>query len=382
LSIRKNQYLLPLPSSTVIKNWEGFSSGANDRVLSIQVDNQNNVYAGGIFTAIGGISVNKVAKWDGTIWSPLGASNNGVNGFVNVIKLDNSNNLIVGGTFTSAGGIPCSNIAKYDISNDSWSSLGSGTNGSVNSIIINNNDMYIAGSFTTDGLGNSINRIAKWDSITSTWNPLIDSGTSQNGLNGTVLDMTFDLSGNLWVVGNFSNAGGKYALFIAKWDGSLWTSFNANTFNTVATSIVVDDSNNLYVGGYFTTVMNFGSSPVTANYIAKLTAGVWSPVIVNGVNGVNDVIEELYYNNGKLYVGGNFTSAGDISSNYFSVYDGNTWNNLDSTFNNSVASVVSSNGDLYVSGLFTSPFNRITKYTEVIINKTFYIPRVKRDRKI
>ena len=57
LSIRKNQYLLPLPSSAIIKNWEGLSSGANDRILSIQVDSQNNVYAGGVFTAIGGISV-------------------------------------------------------------------------------------------------------------------------------------------------------------------------------------------------------------------------------------------------------------------------------------------------------------------------------------
>jgi hypothetical protein len=379
MSTRKKTSFLPLSTASTISTWSGLSSGANQRVLSIESQNtQNNIYAGGIFTSIGGVLANRIAKWDGNTWSALGS---GLNNSVLVMKADNSNNLYVGGTFSTAGGVSVNNISVYDMSNNIWNSLGTGTNNSVIDMKIINNELYICGSFTTAG-DISANRIAKWNG--NTWSALTDSITGQNGLGGPVYSMTFDLSGMLWVVGNFSSAGGNYALFIAKWDGSRWSSFNANTFNQTPTSIVVDNLNNLYVGGYFTTVTNSGNPPITANYLAKLSGGIWSPIVVNGVNGVNNIVNVLNYRNNKLYVGGDFSSSGDISTNYFSVYNGNTWNKLNSSFNDQIAAINFSynNDDVYVGGLFTQPYNHIAKYSENSTTGVFYLPIVKLYKKI
>ena len=48
----------------------------------------------------GGVTVNNIARWDGTNWSAIGS---GVNGFVNGIAVS-GNTLYAGGFFTSAGG--------------------------------------------------------------------------------------------------------------------------------------------------------------------------------------------------------------------------------------------------------------------------------------
>jgi trimeric autotransporter adhesin len=62
----------------------------------------SDVYAGGDFTAIGGISANHIARWNSNThaWSPLGL---GVNSRVWAIVIS-GNNLYVGGAFGQAGG--------------------------------------------------------------------------------------------------------------------------------------------------------------------------------------------------------------------------------------------------------------------------------------
>ena len=42
------------------------------------------LYAGGRFTTAGGVPANRIAKWDGTQWSPLGE---GANGIVNAMAV-------------------------------------------------------------------------------------------------------------------------------------------------------------------------------------------------------------------------------------------------------------------------------------------------------
>ncbi len=85
------------------------------------------IYAGGSFSMAGGIPANRIAKWDGTNWSPLGT---GMNNFVQALTVfdDGSGGgpaLYTGGFFITAGGGPANLIAKWD--GVSWSALGSGT---------------------------------------------------------------------------------------------------------------------------------------------------------------------------------------------------------------------------------------------------------------
>ena len=68
------------------------------------------LYAGGGFTTMGGVTVNRVARWDGTTWTALGSGTDG-----QVLALVASGgNLYAGGVFTTAGGVTVNSIAKWD----------------------------------------------------------------------------------------------------------------------------------------------------------------------------------------------------------------------------------------------------------------------------
>ena len=80
-------------------------------VYALAFDASGNLYAGGGFTTAGGVSANRIAKWDGSSWSALGS---GMNSTVNALAVDASGNLYAGGYFTTAGGVSANYIAKWD----------------------------------------------------------------------------------------------------------------------------------------------------------------------------------------------------------------------------------------------------------------------------
>jgi hypothetical protein len=91
----------------------------NNTVNALAVDLSGNLYAGGSFTTAGGISANRIAKWNGTTWYALVS---GMNSDVNALTFDLSDNLYAGGFFTNAGGVPANRVAKIDFGQyDIWS---------------------------------------------------------------------------------------------------------------------------------------------------------------------------------------------------------------------------------------------------------------------
>jgi hypothetical protein len=60
-------------------NWisMGGVPGADGAVREMVVDDSGNVYVAGDFTVIGGVAANRIAKWDGSIWSKLGSGISG-----------------------------------------------------------------------------------------------------------------------------------------------------------------------------------------------------------------------------------------------------------------------------------------------------------------
>src|SRR6516162_8278393 len=139
-------------------NWAALNpsiSGANFVVQATAVDGSGNLYIGGAFTFVGGISANHIAKWDGTNWTALGS---GVNSNVNALAIVGGT-LYAGGLFTNAGGIPAYYVAKWD--GTAWQALGSGMNTNVNALAVSGNELYAGGDFTTAG-GVTVNYAAKW----------------------------------------------------------------------------------------------------------------------------------------------------------------------------------------------------------------------------
>jgi hypothetical protein len=331
----------------------GTTNGVNSGVQSLAVASNGDVYVGGGFSQAGGAAASRVARWNGTTWSTLGTGGtNGANGDVFALKLGSNGDVYMAGDFTQVGGTATSFLTKWN--GTAWSSLGSATvsnglNRQINALAVAaNGDVYVGGYFTQAG-GAPANYIAKWNG--SAWSSL---GTGPaNGLNGEVFALVVGSNGDVYAGGNFSQAGGLPANYIARWNGSAWSSMGtgpANGVNSFVRALAVAGNGDLYAGGNFSQ-----AGGVTANNVAKWNGTTWSSLGTGGANGVDvGVIALAVSGNSEVYVGGYFTRAGSIAASYIAKWNGTTWSNLDSGLNSNVLGLaVAGNGNVYVSGSFT-----------------------------
>jgi hypothetical protein len=233
----------------------------NDSVYALAWDGAC-VYAGGFFTTAGGVTVNRIAKWNGTSWSALST---GMNSAVDALAWDGTS-LYAGGFFKTAGGVSVNYIGKWDGS--AWSALGIGMNGPVYALVWGGTNLYAGGTFTNAG-GVPASRIAKWDG--AAWSAM------GPGTDGTVRTLAWDGS-NLWAGGDFWTAGGVTAKGVAKWNGSAWSGLGSSISKSVRA--LAWDGTGLYAGGEFT----MAGANVSA-YIAR-----WTPPAAISANPQNQVL--------------------------------------------------------------------------------------------
>jgi hypothetical protein len=240
------------------------------------------LYAGGDFTLVGSVpGTQHVARFDGQQWSSLAATGMSggdlVGGelytWVDVLEIfdDGSGGgpaLYAGGVFKSAGGVSANRIAKWNGS--AWSALGSGLTTAFNEVtdleVFDDGSgsgpgLYVCGNFSVIG-GVSAVELARW------------SGTSfsavGDGLPGAqVLTRFDDGSGTALVVGgSFSTAGAVPANNIASWDGTGWSALNDGIDGAVYAVGVVEQGpglgQDLIAGGAF-----LSASGVPDTFIAR-----------------------------------------------------------------------------------------------------------------
>jgi hypothetical protein len=283
-------------------SWSALGSGMNGYVYTLAVSGTN-LYAGGEFTTAGGNNANLIAKWDGHNWSSLGT---GIKGYYVQALAISGTNLYAGGNFSQAGNWTAYCLAQWN--GRSWTALGSGMDNTVYALAASDSGLYAGGDFIKAGY-NTVHYIAKWDWYWFNWSAL-GSGMGNSDINSVYALAIW--STNLYAGGLFSSAGGRAASSIAKWDGNSWTGIGSlgktNSYPSVnALAILGSD---LYAGGYFTTA---GSNPFnygTVNYIAKWDGSTWSAL----GSGMNNTVHALAVSGNDLYVGGEFTTAGNQAS--------------------------------------------------------------------
>jgi len=314
-------------------NWaHQFSIGLHSGVRAIAVAPNGDVYVGGEFTTAGGVSANRIAKWDGSTWSALGS---GVDNTVYAIAISGSD-VYVGGRFITAGGVTVNHIAKWDGS--TWSALNIGVNDYVKVITISGDDLYAGGDFTSASPVWA-SRIAKWDG--STWSFL------GSGLNNFVYAIAVSGS-NVYAGGWFKMAGGIWVHGIAKWDGSNWSALGGGIPDQYVYAIAVS-GNDVYVGGNFS-----GVDGLSALNIAKWDGNNWS-VLGNGLSATGaDQVYSVVLSGSDLYAAGRFTNSGAVSANYIAKWDGSSWSALGSGLDNTVFAIASNGNDIHVGGGFTT----------------------------
>jgi len=191
--------------------------------------------------------------------------------------------------------------------------------------------------------------------------------TSFVGTNGIVRTIAQDSSGKIYIGGDFTTYSGTSVNRIAKLnnDGTLDSSFTIGTgFNNSVYEIKIDSSNNVFVGGDFTTY-----SGATRNRMVKLLSGGTIDTSFSIGTGFNGIVRSIETdNNGKILVGGNFTTYTGSTNNYFIRLntDGSkdTAMNISTGFDNAVYTITKdSSNKYYLGGAFTTytgtSYNRI-----------------------
>jgi hypothetical protein len=273
---------------------ESMSSGTpNIGVRALEVDQQNNLYVGGSFNKIEDndnqeINTANIAKWSISeqSWSPL---NGGLgdpsdpNNFVLTIAVDHNDTVYAGGSFSRANDssqTPIANVAKWNSDTQSWQQAGNGiSDGVVVSLTKDNNNIYasIAGIQIFPSLPYphisklAIQANASWQSIAT---QLDDLALVLNDYDNTLYAGGVFTAENSSPLPRFNH--------IAQWDGSNWSGLGngieGNGSQVMA--IVKDQAGNIFAGGYFHTTDS--NDPIQG--IAKWNGSEWVPV-GGGIDG-------------------------------------------------------------------------------------------------
>lgn len=293
--------------------WHPLGSGLNGNVASLAIGPDGCLIAGGSFTEAGGQTVANVAAFDGSAWHPLGG---GVAGNIAAMKTLADGRLVVTGTFTSAGGVPASNIAVWNGS--TWSSLGSGINGRGLALEqLASGELVVGGMFTTAG-GTPCVRIAKWNGLA--WSPL-----GSGGANDVVMALRVVPGGDLVAGGYFTSIGGTSANAVARWNGSAWSPYSTGLTRSggvaIAYSLELQDDGRLLVGGWFTTA---GGLP--AGGLARWEEDRWQPLPASG-KFVSQVTTMTRLGGGRTVIAG-FSDSEEAHSRGVAMIDGDAWDSL------------------------------------------------------
>jgi trimeric autotransporter adhesin len=248
-------------------NWYPLASGFNNTVNAL-VMHQGQLFAGGAFTARGNNTgqLQGIAVWDGSDWQNVPViSEWRINNVFNALASD-GNNLYVGGNFDIGWstappppifGDGLSNIGYWDGAN--WRSMKPALGITVNALAFYNGHLYAGGSFTTNSAGTSLKRIARWDG--NSWSA-VGSGFDSGTVSALAVSPTA-----LYAGGSFTNSGGTPLARIAKWNGTEWLPLGSGLYRTPGTASVVGmtaSGEDLYVAGNFTEA---GGKPAT--YLAR-----------------------------------------------------------------------------------------------------------------
>lgn len=306
--------------------------------------------AGGLFRGSAGVSLERIARWDGSAWLPLGA---GMDGAVSALTTwdpdgpgPESELLIAGGSFLKAGGSSSLRVASWN--GTAWSPMDTGTNGSVFALSTWDPDgpgpvhaeLVMGGAFTAASSGPA-SYVARWDG--TRWSSM---GT---GLNYAAYAFTtWDRDGagpmraELIAGGRFRvSAGTPPTNQPARWDGVEWHPIAEDIVSAESSAGVLalatwnfDDTGleppELVVGGQFST-----ASGLVVNHVARTAGTDWKPMGRPPLSARVEAIA-IWDPDGEggvdsqLVVGGSFVRAGAVEANRVAMWDGAEWTALGS----------------------------------------------------
>jgi hypothetical protein len=194
-----------------------------------------------------------------------------------------------------------------------WDSVDNSLNDAISTLYVDSNYLYAGGWFTQAG-GKQANYIARWNG--KEWDSI---GTGFN----YIVHAISSYKDTLYAGGGFNKTGdGRTMPFISRWNGQKWDSLGSGITGWAPTVRALKVyKNELYVGGELG-----GTDSVTSPGVIRWNGGSWKTV----GGGVWGYVTSFTTYKDTLFVGGQFDSAGGIFTKNIAKWDGNKWHRVGS----------------------------------------------------
>lgn len=338
-------------------------AGASSTVLSTLIQPDGKIIIAGGFFAYNGIVRKRIARLnaDGSLDS-LFDTGTGANISIYSTALQSDGKIIIGGSFTSFNGTSINKIARLnaDGSLDMTFNVGIGFNNTVRAISIQpDGKIIVGGNFTSYNLSamNHIGRLNADGTTDSTFSP--GAGTDNN-----VLTTSIQTDGKIIIGGDFmfyNNISKNYIVRLNA-NGSIDTGFNIGigTNNSVMTTTLQPDGK-IIIGGKFTSYNITGK-----NHVARLNTDGTIDTNYNLGTGANNVVAcSAIQSDQKILIAGDLTSYNGVGRNYLARI--NTDGSIDMGFDpgigpngSIVAMALQPDGKIIIGGYFYL-FNGLSK---------------------
>lgn len=356
--------------------WQPLGEGLSGVVYALAVY-QDRLIAAGQFMSSDGISVGPVASWDGTAWSSLGPAASGlVVGLEAYALYIDGETLVAGGSFDRMGEVPARRIARWDGS--SWSAIGAGFEGTVNTIGVFEGDLIAGGRLVSSG-DSSLANVARWDG--ASWGPVGQDpamvgatalATFRGELHVAAHDGLRKWNGSAWdvvsgaplgimqlmvegdsliAVGSLARVGDSLRC-VESWNGTRWSPIGRTPW-TVGFG-VVRHQGQLVMGGW---IDAYGPE-YAPSQVVRWDGSAWGALEAPEPRdrGLAGFVSSLLPLGDRLLVGGSFRhpAAAGWSSDRISVaaWDGGEWMPMADPPTGQVLAMVSHRGEPVIGGNF------------------------------
>ena len=337
-----------------------FGSGFDDVIFSTAIQSDGKILVGGDFLSYNGTGASKIIRLntDGSRDTSfvIGTGFSGTYPWVRSIAIQSDGKIVVGGNFANYNGTSASKIIRLntDGSIDTSFVIGTGLDNICSEIAIQSDGKILVGGYFSSYNGTSANKIIRLNTDGSVDTSFV-TGT---GFQNSVMSIAIQSNGKILVGGNFSEYNGTNANKIIRLnsDGSRDTSFVIGTgFDSDVNSIAIQSDGKIVVGGEF-----YWYNGTFVKRIIRLNSDGsidTSFVYGDGFNGYANSV--AIQSDGKIVVGGQFQSYNGTNANYIIRLNSN--GSIDTSFvygtgfDGDVESItIQSNGKILVGGYFTS----------------------------
>ncbi len=238
--------------------WSPLGTGTSHPVHAITQMPNGDLVAGGSFSSAGGAPAAFIARWNGAGWSPFGSGTGAVIAFggtgearpIRALTVLPNGDLVAGGSFTMLGGVTVNSLARWNGS--TWSAIGAAPAAPYAPVwmatTLANGDLLVAGQFAGVGEG-----LARWNG--TSWLQTVQ------WMSGPVFATAELPNGDLLAGGWFGNIDGTPISRVARWDGAGWSEVDGGTSSNVHALVPVSNGD-VVAGGEFARAGAFASAYV------------------------------------------------------------------------------------------------------------------------